>query len=511
MPIALYQPEKYKVHLGRGQTSGFCTVWNEAEIIFNRSTILQEKTAIVGTLYSRQGVNVVLRNLALNPQITTLYVWGNGTLSNTQFGLAGKSLLDEIWKEGVASDGTVGGTQFKLEKEIAPTVVEKIRRHVKLVDVSQEPFAAVEKIIQSAPENKTAYMDPIRFPDHETETVDIFPSEIASWLIRDKTVLAAWSRVVERIMRYGIIKGTQYGYQQRELIGVTWTISAENPDQPNLRLTADWPTSLRQTVGAKEESLREYFQVFLSPEAPTGLAYTYGNRLMRYPVKSSADDHGTSPNYIDQIEEVIKKQLRASPESRRTVATTMVPAIDKDSKEPPCLTQVQALQTNGQLHFLATFRSHDIFKAGVPNAFGLRALQKKIATDLGFELGVLQITSQSAHIYEQDWEDAFRLARCQFWEREPSLSFNPETQSDPRGNVVITLSETGLVATIQGPTGEELLRLEGQSAKALGKKIAQLELLSRTDHLVDVAMELQKAEIARRQKIPYHQDQPLVF
>jgi hypothetical protein len=33
----------------------------------------------------------MLRNLALNPTIRKLYVWGNGTLSNTQFGLAGAS------------------------------------------------------------------------------------------------------------------------------------------------------------------------------------------------------------------------------------------------------------------------------------------------------------------------------------------------------------------------------------------------------------------------------------
>ena len=29
----------------------------------------EEKTAILGTLYSRSGVNIILRNLALNPQI----------------------------------------------------------------------------------------------------------------------------------------------------------------------------------------------------------------------------------------------------------------------------------------------------------------------------------------------------------------------------------------------------------------------------------------------------------
>ncbi len=500
MAVTLYQPEKYSVFLGRG-AAGLCTVWNEPELIFNRSAVVQEKAAIVGTLYSRQGVNVILRNLALNPQITTLIVWGNGTLSNTQFGVAGKSILEALWKNGLEPDGTIIGTQFKIEKEIDPQVVEKIRTNVTWRDLSAEPFEAVETALNSlslAP----AYMEPVSFPDHESEVVETFPSEVVGWLARGRTIMETWSRVVDRIMRYGVVKGTQYGYQQRELIGVTWVITAEDADQPNLKLAADWPETLRQTTGTTVDALTKYFNVFLSPETPVGLAYTYGNRLMRYPDPITP---------IDQIEEVIKKQLRDSPDSRRAVATTMVPSTDKDNKSPPCITQVQALQTNGALHFLVTARSHDLFKAAIPNAFGLRKLQQNIAHDLGFSTGALQITSQSAHIYEQDWEDAFRLVRCQFWEREPAMGFNPETQSDPRGNLIISLENGKLNARLQGPTGEELVRLDAPSAKALAKKIAQLELLSRSDHIFDVALELQKAELALSTGKTYRQDQPFIL
>ena len=76
--VSLYQPEKYKVFLGSGKSIGFCAVWNEAESLFYKSKILQEKTAILGTLYSRSGINIVLRNLALNPQIRKVILWGNG-------------------------------------------------------------------------------------------------------------------------------------------------------------------------------------------------------------------------------------------------------------------------------------------------------------------------------------------------------------------------------------------------------------------------------------------------
>lgn len=499
MPATLYQPEKYKVHEGRGRSLGFCTVWNEAEQVFKRSQVLQEKSAIVGTLYSRQGVNVILRNLALNPGIRELYVWGYGTLSGTQFGVAGRQILDQLWKEGVEADGTVRGTKFKLEPEITPKVVELIRQKVKLIDVSHLDFTEAEKLVAKAAASAEAYMKPQSFPDHQLETAETFPSEEVGWLVHGPGILDAWSRVIERIMRYGVIKGTQYGYQQRELIGVTWVSAGENPEQPDLKLVADWPSTLRQTIGAEAASLKEYYQVFLSPEAPAGLSYTYGNRLQQYP---------NGEKFIDQVEEVIIKQLKSSPDARRTVATTMVPSIDKDSKEPPCLTQIQALQTKGNLHLLATFRSHDLFKAGIPNAFGLRRLQLKIARDLGFELGRLQITSQSAHIYEQDWEEAAKIVRCLFWEREPAMAFDPATQADPRGNLLITLEDGKLAATLQAPTGEPLYKIAAPSAKALAKKIAQLDLLARPDHLLDIGMELTKAELALKTGAPYRQDQP---
>lgn len=499
----LYQPEKYQVLLGKGSSIGFCTVWNEPELLFKRSEILREHSAILGTLYSRQGVNIIVRNLARNPSITKMFVWGNGLLSNTQFGMVGKSILEKLWRDGVEQDGTVRGTQFKLEKEIDLSVIEKIRAHVEFIDISEKSLEDAEELVEQKAQEKTeAYMEPVVFPDAVPEKVEVFPSEEVGWLIHGRTILDAWTRLVDRIMRYGTIKGTQYGYQQRELIGATWTIGAEDPTAPDLSIASEWPQDLQDTVGATAKAIAEYHAVFLSPTLPPGIVYTYGNRLMAYP-----SDGGP----IDQVEEVLKKQLRASPDSRRATATTMVPVIDKDNKEPPCITQVQALQSRGKLHLLVTVRSHDIFKAAVPNAFGLRMLQKTIADDLGFELGKLQITSQSAHIYEQDWENAFKLVRCHFWEREPSLAFDQNTQADPRGMAVISLHGNTLQLVFQGPLGEELLRLEGTSAKQIAKKISQLELLSRTDHIFDIGMELQKAEIALQKKIPYHQDRPLII
>ncbi len=499
-PDRLFQPDKYKVFLGEGRSIGLCTIWNEPEATVKRDQRVLERAAIVGTLYSRQGVNAIVRNLALNPQIRTLYLWGYGTLSNTPFGRAGKEVLEALFAHGIDDDHRVSGTNFMLDRAVPRDIIEIIRKNVRLVDISSATFEeALREVVDDA--SAKPYMESARFPDPVTEQADTFPSETVGWIVRGKTVVEAWSRVVERIMRYGAVKGTQYGMQQRELIGVTWVVADEDPARPFLEF--DIPDDLKKTIGLTSDAIKQYHAIFLSADLPAGISYTYGNRLMRYPNSEG------SP--IDQIKEIIIKEFRNSPDTRRAVATTMVPHVDKDSKEPPCITQVQALQNAGKLHMLVTVRSHDIFKAAIPNAFGLRMLQKTIADELGFSLGCLQITSQSAHIYESDWDDARKLVQCLFWEREPDMVFRPELQTDPRGMVIIRIKDGEIVAEVKTPAGEDLHEIFGKTAKEVALKIANLELLSRSDHMMDIAMELQKAEIAKQKGVIYIQDRPLVF
>jgi hypothetical protein len=274
--LSLFQKEKYKVYTGGGTSVGFCTAWNEPERLFRQSEILRTHAAIVGTLYSRHGVNVILRNLALNPTIRTIFLWGNGRLSNTDYGVAGTSILKNLWEKGADESGKVADTQFSVEKEIDRSVITKIRKAVALHDVSELTFDQAEQRVLSAAGQKTdAYMAPVSFPEPIVETPATFPSEEIGWLVRGKTVLEAWSRVVERIMRYGTIKGTQYGSQQRELIGVSWVIHGDSSESPDLSLTDDWPEGLKQITGATERNLKNYYPVITSAELPSGVAYTY--------------------------------------------------------------------------------------------------------------------------------------------------------------------------------------------------------------------------------------------
>ncbi len=490
----LHHPEKYNVHLGTGAV-GFCTVWNEPKAVLRQAPRLLEKAAIVGTLYSAQGVNVIIRNLALNPHIRRLYVWGHGHLSQTKFGIMGIGIFRKLWAEGPRPDGSVSGTSFRLEREIDLNVLQHMRQHVELVDVSTADLAGAVATVESTATEP--YMKPMRFPDAVSSTPDTFPSEQVGWLIHGHGIIDAWLHVVERIMRYGTVKGTQYGSQQKELIGATWVVRDEDP--ANICLPTDWPEELREVTGATKDAIHEYHDVFLSADKPPGVSYTYGNRLQRYP----RPDGGT----IDQIVESVIQNLRASPDTRRAVATTIVPWIDATSDEPPCITQVQAIQSHGALHFLVTVRSHDIFKAAIPNAFGLRMLQGRIAGETGFTLGALQITSQSAHIYETDWENAKKLAACAFWEA-PVRPLNAE-DTDPRGLFLIRVHEGKILVEFNGTDGTPLLSFEGTNADRLAQELSKHDLMSQTSHALDIGVQLARAEVALKQGLPFTQDRPV--
>ena len=502
----LYQPEKFKVHVGEG-TVGFCTVWNEPKAVITLAPELHKKAALVGTLYSSQGVNAIIRNLALNPFIKKLYVWGHGPLSNTKFGVVGSSIIKKLWEQGVTPEGMLSGTTFRLEKEIDIKVFDVIREKVELIDVSgDELIEAVKKVVPTTLED--TYMESTRFPDAVITQPETFPSEEIGWVVRGTGIIETWSRVVERIMRYGTVKGTQYGSQQKELIGVTWVIKEE--DVENFQFPSDWPPELREATGATPEAISEYNEVFLSPNTPEGVSYTYGNRLMRYLVPPEIGGKEQKETYIDQIVDSIIRNLKASPDSRRAIATTLVPWIDAKSDEPPCITQIQCLQANGKLNMLVTARSHDLFKAAIPNAFGLRILQTRIAKETGFEVGALQITSQSAHIYEADWDNAKKLAMCSFWER-PSAKMQSASQADPRGIFIVRVQDKKIVVDFKSIGGDELLQFQGKSADMIALEIAKHELTSQTSHALDIGIQLARAEIALKKDIPFTQDRPLTL
>jgi thymidylate synthase len=492
----LYLPEKYKVHIGTHTHLGLCTSWTDPVNLIQKYPEVVKEFALIGTLYSREGVSILIRNLCLNPSIRHVVLWAHDPLSKTAIGRAGKELLLAVWEHGVGEEGIIKNTSEKVHKEIDQKIVEKVIANVQVHDLSDLTF---EEMMEKArclenPKEKE-YMSPISFPEPKREKMSKMPSEGVNFSIRGRYITDAWARTVDRIMRYGTLKKTEYGGSQKELQLVNWTIIEE--DIQNLH-TPEWPDSLKKVIGLDSEMLSQYKDIFLNAKKPEGTSYTYGNRLNNYLGKTN------------QIHEIITK-LKEHAYTRRAYATTFYPPEDLFQKSPPCLTQIQLLsEETGHINLFATFRSHDIFKAAIPNAFGLHHLLNFIAHETNLKKGKVTICSISAHIYEEDFQNATDLMKCSLWAK-PKLYFDEHEDIDPRGIVRIQLKENCISLELMDTNGMVLWDALVRSAREGAMLLARLSLLSKNEHYVDITIELTKAELCMKLGKEYIQDKPLIL
>lgn len=491
MPRQLYKPEKYKIVEGTSGSVALCTVWNDPFTLEKRYPEIRTYFSIIGSLYSREGVSIILRNLALNPHIKTVFIWGPGKLSQTAIGTKGRNILLSLWNQ---KKGPSEVQLADIHREIDLEVLKKMMSHLEFIDISEY---TIEEVIEKARTTQTTkpYMPPIDFPEPIKQEGAPMPSERSNFSVRGKNLTQAWIRALDRVIRYGYEKETQVGSMQKEVVALSWTI--ENPDTGHFD-ELDWPPRLKERVGLDAATLQQYATVFLDKAKPNDVAYTYGNRLRDY--------RGT----LDQIDEMVLK-LKETKITRRAFATTFDPLEDHDNPSPPCLISIQSLVADdNRLHMIAYFRSHDMLKAALPNAYGLLQVQKYISEKTGIQSGSLTIHSTSAHIYEDDVQDATDLLKCGFWERL-KLYFDEHEDIDPRGVMRIELQHKKIHAMLVDEAGEILHEYTGSSAREVSLHFTRLGLLSRQEHIVDIAIELTKAELSLKLGKEYIQDKPLII
>lgn len=124
--------------------------------------------------------------------------------------------------------------------------------------------------------------------------------------------------------------------------------------------------------------------------------YTYHDRMVNFP--STLDFV-----CLNQIDFIIR-ELKRNPDSRRAVICIRDNNKDMDSNDPACLQHIQYFIRNNKLHCKVLFRSNDACKAAFMNAFALIMLQKRIADELGVEVGTYTHRANSFHCYEKDYK-----------------------------------------------------------------------------------------------------------
>jgi len=100
----------------------------------------------------------------------------------------------------------------------------------------------------------------------------------------------------------------------------------------------------------------------------------------------------------------IIEELKRNPYSRRAVIVVRDWEVDSKSTDPACLQHIQYFVRDNKLHCKLMFRSNDACKATFMNAFALIMLQKRIADELGYEVGTYTHRANSFHCYANDYK-----------------------------------------------------------------------------------------------------------
>ncbi|MCX6740746.1 MAG: thymidylate synthase [Candidatus Parcubacteria bacterium] len=456
-------PKYYANQIIAPNTDGFIGIicgWSKKEHIAEKiSEAKKNKIAAIGQLYSKEGLNYIIRNIFLNPKLTKLIVTGNDLSGSIKF------LRDFL------NDNK--GLQV-LHQEIPAEKIQVFRAWFKdNTHFIQEN--ELNNLLDSLQPKADWISEPLEFPDQaQREKID-YPSEEICFRLEDKKIADLWLKVLDRVLKFGLNKMSQYAEMQRELINITTVINDEDPDNPYLP----------EYLYFNKQDLENYYPQLMTDHIFEGVEYTYGSRFRNF-------------NGINQIEAVIK-DLKENNYSRRAIAFTWDVMKDTGNPKSPCINLVNALVQREKVYLSTYIRSNDMYRAWPQNSFALRKIQKEIADALNLKLGKLCIISNSAHIYERDF-----LAAAEMVEKHKAKT---ECVQDPRGNFGITLENGKIIATHYSPDGQFIQKFEGATSTEVFNQI--FTFISDILHALDLGKELGKAELALKKNIPYNQDQEI--
>ena len=233
------------------------TLWTPKEIIAKNINL--EKVCVIGQLYTKRGINYVIRNVFLRPSITKIIVVGADLMES------GKAFLDMMQGKNVREvldlDGNIPTEDFEL-----------FRKNVELIDLRGK--AVVDKSYLESRGKISFWTSPKNFPEPKTVQGDSLPSEFSNITIRRPYISDAYVEVLKHLLKFGVKSRliSKYSSSTRELLNLTVVIEQENPYKPKLP----------KFLGFNEKDLKNYFKGFFNPNRENE-AYTYGERLFNYP------------------------------------------------------------------------------------------------------------------------------------------------------------------------------------------------------------------------------------
>ncbi|MFN6394852.1 MAG: thymidylate synthase [Aphanizomenon sp.] len=473
---------------GSGQTA-VITGWTVKETL--RKHLKDNEYAVIGQLYSpTRGINLLIRNLLLNPHVRYLVIL-NATKEDKNAGAC--QCLGDFFRYGVEASISDTGRKSWVIRSLIPgyidididiNALEKLRHSVEIQEVISI-YDAVEKIkFYGNKEIVTPWGIPLQFPMNVVES-NVFPGTRYGHRIEGKTIAETWVKIIHRIKTTGTIRPTGYDGKWQELIDLMAVVTEEPDDfyfpEPNY-------------LPIDRSFLEEYISQILDDAInQEGVKYTYGQRLRSWFGR-------------DQIEQVIEKLIGEI--DAASAVMTLWDVKDHEKGGSPCLNHIWLRVVDNELSLTAVLRSNDMFAAWPANAMGLRALQKHIRNEIcqrsqyDLKLGPLITLSQSAHIYDDTWSNAEQLIKEQYSAICKKLDYY-----DPAGNFLIEIADDKIVVTHTTPgSGEIVGCYSGKNPLKMIKEICAALPAIRPDHAGYLGMELQKAANCLKIDKSYIQD-----
>jgi len=312
------------------------TLWSKVKEMVKK--IDPSTYCIMGQLFSAErGLDLLVRNLLANPQITNMVVTG------VDFSKSGIVLIDffkngfekgvtkitkkPVWKVRSSYEGYIN-------LDIPADSLEGLRETVAIVrvpDMGSFDFSSLEKPAKTRVK---------RVYEKQEEKVKKYIGEYTGHVVRGKTVAEAWLKVLDSILKFGKESQTHYDEPQREIANLLSIIEEEDPH--NFYIPDYLPCN--------QERVKSYIPR-ITRDLPGGIhkdEYTYGSRMRSW--------FGT-----DQVKRAVDKLVR-EPISRAVVIGLWDPTKDLEIGGSPCLNHIWLRISEDKLFLTSIWRSHDMFE-----------------------------------------------------------------------------------------------------------------------------------------------------
>lgn len=235
-----------------------------------------------------------------------------------------------------------------------------------------------------------------------------------------------WFQTLFAILEQGrvfkIDRGSYAGQKRLEFDWVTLKINhpSSKPLLPQIESHYNIPNPV------EDDYLDDYLPYLMTGELKEGESYTYGQRLVRYPIDYSVYPEGydtlTKEVMIDEIDELKERGIIFFDDEFQKWCINQIELLiftyknkgfrnnqmvmqvahptDMLLKDPPCLRSIDTRIQNNKIHFFPYFRSWDLWNGLPANLGGIQLLKEYVGGQLEIEDGEIIASSKGLHIYD---------------------------------------------------------------------------------------------------------------